>query len=138
MWEPGRPDETAAQRAGACRYWPAKFYSPVVLRICSSMESGSRPACKASPCRRVKTGGPAKVSVGVPPVLFGNHRKTDDLPILLRQYVAGQIVPRVTPEGRLSCSRCIISMITPFCSRPSRFLPYPADLSRAPFVYLTQ
>jgi hypothetical protein len=27
--------------------------------------------------------------------------------------MAGEIVPRVTPEGRLSCSRCMIRIIAP-------------------------
>jgi hypothetical protein len=27
--------------------------------------------------------------------------------------MAREIVPRVTPEGRLSCSRCMITMIAP-------------------------
>jgi hypothetical protein len=31
----------------------------------------------------------------------------------LRQHVADEIVPRVTPEGRLSFSRCMIRMIAP-------------------------
>jgi hypothetical protein len=47
-------------------------------------------------------------------VLLGDRRKADDLPILLRQHVANQIVPRVKPEGRLSCSRCMIRMMAPF------------------------
>jgi hypothetical protein len=33
-------------------------------------------------------------------VRLGDRRKAYDLPILLRQYVADQIVPRVTPEGQ--------------------------------------
>jgi len=38
-------------------------------------------------------------------VVLGDRRKAHDLPILLRQHVTDKIVPRVTPEGRLSCSR---------------------------------
>jgi hypothetical protein len=29
----------------------------------------------------------------------------------MRQHMAGEIIPRVTPEGRLLCSRCMITMI---------------------------
>jgi hypothetical protein len=46
-------------------------------------------------------------------VVFGDRRETHDIPILLRHHMASQIVPRVTPEGRLSCSRCMITMIEP-------------------------
>jgi hypothetical protein len=46
-------------------------------------------------------------------VLFGDGRKAHDLPILLRQHVANKIVTRVKPEGRLSCSRCIIRTMEP-------------------------
>jgi hypothetical protein len=42
-------------------------------------------------------------------LLVGNRREAHDLPRLLRQHVAGEVVPRVKPEGRLSCSRCMIS-----------------------------
>jgi len=51
------------RRPGACWYWPAKLYSPIVRRICSSMGSGSRAGCKASPRRRMNSRGPAKVSI---------------------------------------------------------------------------
>src|SRR5271166_3618350 len=40
--------------AGACWYWPAKLYSPIVRRICSSIASDSRSGCSASPRRRVQ------------------------------------------------------------------------------------
>jgi hypothetical protein len=50
---------------------------------------------------------------GVALVVLGDRRQAHDLPILLRQHVAGEIVPRVMPEGRLSCSRCMIRMIAP-------------------------
>jgi hypothetical protein len=51
----------------------------------------------------------------VPLVLFGDCRKAHEFPILLRQHVTDQIVPRVMPEGRLSCSRCMIRMSAAFC-----------------------
>ena len=46
-------------------------------------------------------------------VLVGDRRETHDLPRLLRQHVAGEVIPRVKPEGRLSCSRCMISTMAP-------------------------
>jgi len=41
-------------------------------------------------------------------VRFGERWQAHDLPCLLRQHMRGQIVPRVTPEGTLSCSRCML------------------------------
>ena len=49
----------------------------------------------------------------VPFVLIGNRRQPRDLPRLLRQHMAREIVPRIMPEGRLSCNRCMISTIAP-------------------------
>ena len=46
-------------------------------------------------------------------VRFGERRQCEALPGFLRQHVAGEVVPRVTPEGRLSCSRCMIRTIAP-------------------------
>jgi hypothetical protein len=46
-------------------------------------------------------------------VAFGDRREAHDIPILLGHHMAGEIVPRVTPEGRLSCSRCMITMTEP-------------------------
>ena len=46
-------------------------------------------------------------------VVLGDCREAHDVPRLLRQHVAGEVVPRVTPEGRLSCSRCMITTMTP-------------------------
>jgi hypothetical protein len=46
-----------------------------------------------------------------------NRREPHHLPPLLRQYMAGEVVPRVTPEGRLSCSRCLISRSQPAVER---------------------
>jgi len=46
-------------------------------------------------------------------VVLGNRRKAHDLPGFLRQHVADEIVPRVTPEGRLSHGRCMISTTAP-------------------------
>jgi hypothetical protein len=46
-------------------------------------------------------------------VVLGDRREAHDLPFLLRQHVADEIVPRVTPEGRLSCSRCIMRTMAP-------------------------
>ena len=46
-------------------------------------------------------------------VRLGERREAHDLPLLLRQHVAREIVPRVMPEGRLSCSRCMINMMAP-------------------------
>src|SRR5208282_2054524 len=48
--------------AGACWYWPAKLYSPIVRRICSSISGGSRSGCKASPALRPKDCHPNTVS----------------------------------------------------------------------------
>ena len=53
-------------------------------------------------------------------VLLGDRRKARDFPILLGKHVSDQIVPRVKPEGRLSCSRCMIRMMAPFCLSFSR------------------
>ena len=73
-------------------------------------------------------------------VVFGDRRKANHLPILLSQHMAGEIVPRVTPEGRLSCSRCMITMIAPVlvslsgcrgCGRTGRSPPV-AGFARAP------
>ena len=50
---------------------------------------------------------------GVGLVVLDDRRKAHDLPILLRQHVAREIVPQVKPEGWLSCSRCMITMIAP-------------------------
>ena len=49
----------------------------------------------------------------VPFVRLGERRQAHDVPILLRHHVTGEVVPRVTPEGRLSCNRCMISTIAP-------------------------
>jgi hypothetical protein len=49
----------------------------------------------------------------MPLVFLGNRRRAYDLPPLLRQHVSGKVVPRVTPEGGLSCRRCMISTIAP-------------------------
>jgi hypothetical protein len=46
-------------------------------------------------------------------VRLGERRQAHDLPFFLRQHMRGQIIPRVKPEGRLSCSRCMISTIAP-------------------------
>jgi hypothetical protein len=124
---PGRLDETAAQRGRGLLVLAGEIVFADRLAYLLSMGSGSRLGCKASPCRRVKT-RPRQGVDQVPPVLFGDRRKTDDLPILLRQYVAGQIVP-VTPEGRLSCSRCMISMTAPFLLTTFSVSPVP---SRSP------
>jgi hypothetical protein len=64
----------------------------------------------APPGKRVR---PQLRVEGVALVVLGDRRQAHDLPILLRQHVAGEIVPRVMPEGRLSCSRCMIRMIAP-------------------------
>jgi hypothetical protein len=48
-------------------------------------------------------------------VLLGDCREAHDLPVLLGQHVADQIIPRVKPKGRLSCNRCMIRMMAPFC-----------------------
>jgi hypothetical protein len=53
-------------------------------------------------------------------VVLGDRRKANHLPILPRHHAAGEIVPRVTPEGRLSCSRCMITMIAPVLVSLSR------------------
>jgi hypothetical protein len=53
---------------------------------------------------------------GLDPVqllFIGDRRETHDLPRLLRQHVIDEVVPRVRPEGRLSCSRCMISTMAP-------------------------
>src|SRR5580693_9267011 len=49
----------------------------------------------------------------VPFVLLGDHRQAHNLSILLCQHMAREVVPRVKPEGRLSCSLCMISTIVP-------------------------
>jgi hypothetical protein len=49
----------------------------------------------------------------VPLVVLGNRRQAHDFPRLLRKHMAGEIVPRITPEGRLSCRRCMISTMAP-------------------------
>jgi hypothetical protein len=49
----------------------------------------------------------------VPFVLLGDHRQAHNLSILLCQHMAREVVPRVKPEGRLSCSPCMISTIAP-------------------------
>jgi hypothetical protein len=49
----------------------------------------------------------------VPFVLLGDHRQAHNLSILLCQHMAREVVPRVKPEGRLSCSLCMISTIAP-------------------------
>jgi hypothetical protein len=46
-------------------------------------------------------------------VVLGDRRTAHDLPIFLRRHVADQIIPRVMLEGRLSCSRCMISTMAP-------------------------
>jgi hypothetical protein len=53
-------------------------------------------------------------------IVVGDRRETHDLPRLLRQHVAGEVIPRVTPEGRLSCSRCMISTMAPVSLSLSR------------------
>ena len=63
------------------------------------MESGSRAGCNASPRRRSKQRAHRAVDDDRL-VILGDRRKADDLPILLRQHMPDQIVPRVTPEGR--------------------------------------
>ena len=74
---------------------------------------------------------------------IGDRLKTHDLPILLRQHVAREIVPQVKPEGWLSCSRCMIRMMAPDrvslsrprgCGRTSRWPPGAELATRPPRV----
>jgi hypothetical protein len=59
---------------------------------------------------RARSRGARQVSLGI----IGDRRETHDPPLLLRQDVAGEVVPWVMPpEGRLSCRRCMISTIAP-------------------------
>jgi hypothetical protein len=44
-------------------------------------------------------------------VVIGDRREAHDFPRFLRQNMALEVVPRVTPEGKLSCGRCMISTI---------------------------
>jgi hypothetical protein len=46
-------------------------------------------------------------------VILGDRRQAEDVLVFLRQHMTDQTVPRVKPEGRLSCSRCMISTIAP-------------------------
>jgi hypothetical protein len=46
-------------------------------------------------------------------ILLGERRQAEDVPVFLAQHMTDQIVPRVKPEGRLSCSRWMISTIAP-------------------------
>jgi hypothetical protein len=43
----------------------------------------------------------------MPFVRLGDHRRAHDVPILLRHYVAGEVVPRVAPDSFL-CSTDLI------------------------------
>jgi hypothetical protein len=49
----------------------------------------------------------------VPFVLLGDRRQAHNLRILLSQHMAREVIPRVKPEGRLSCSLCMIKTIAP-------------------------
>src|SRR5262249_15758164 len=46
-------------------------------------------------------------------VVIGDRREPHHLPRLLLEHVAGEVVPRVMPEGRLSCRRCMINTMAP-------------------------
>ena len=65
---------------------------------------------------RPRSDGARQVSLGI----IGDRREAHHLPRLLLQYVAGEVVPRLTPEGRLSCRRCMISTIAPLSLSLSR------------------
>jgi hypothetical protein len=49
----------------------------------------------------------------VPLAGFGDCRQAHHFPLLLRQHVAGEVIPRAKPEGRLSCNRWMISTMAP-------------------------
>ena len=76
----------------ACWYWAAKLYSPRVRRSGPSISGGSRTGCKTSPALRRKDCRPNTVSNSVPFVLLGDRRQAHNLPLLLRQYMARQVV----------------------------------------------
>src|SRR6516162_1315814 len=87
---------------GACWYWPAKLYSPEGAAelvehfgwLAFRMLRLTRFAAKH--CR------PEHGLDAVPFVCLDDRRTRHDVPILPRQHMAGQMVPRVTPEGRVS------------------------------------
>jgi hypothetical protein len=86
---------------GNCWYPPAKWYLPIIWRIRASVRVPSCGECKGSPCRRgLAFGSPDRLHE-LRLVLFGDRPKARDLPILLRQQMADEIVPWVKPEGRL-------------------------------------
>jgi hypothetical protein len=118
--------------AGACWYWPAKLYSPIPGASEMRHPTGAtharaeRAADLLEHFRRLALGmqclAAASGKIPRPPqrldlpglVFLGDCREAHDVPIFLGQHVADEIVPRVKPEGRLSCSRCMITTIFPF------------------------
>src|SRR6516164_2628791 len=96
---------------GACWYWPAKLYSPIVLRICSSIASGSRAGCSASPRRRSKQrcpNGSSTTNVSSSSAIAG------------RRTISQSSCASTWPTRSSSCSRCMIRMIAPLCLSLSR------------------
>jgi hypothetical protein len=86
---------------GASWYWPDLLEH--LGRLALRMQGVARVAAEGLPTEH-----------GLDPVqliVIGDRRETHDLPRLLRQHMAGEVVPRVKPEGRLSCRRCMISTI---------------------------
>ena len=77
---------------GACWYWPAKLYSPIVRRICASTANGlalrvQRLAAAAREMLR-----PQHRVDEQRLVRLGDRREAHDLPRLLRQHMAGEVV----------------------------------------------
>jgi hypothetical protein len=68
--------------------------------------------------RKQSPHGDRSIAVRIPsrPGAVRRHRRSpggENLPRRLRQHVAGEVVPWVTPEGRPSCSRRMISTMAP-------------------------
>jgi hypothetical protein len=76
-------------------------------RLARRVQGLAAPALEATPPQQTVVKGRL--------VFLGDCRQTHQFPILLSQHVADQIVPRVTPGGRFSCSGCMITTIAPVC-----------------------
>ena len=120
MLEPGRLDQAAAQWRGGLLVLTGEIV--LADRMAEVLEHRDRLAGRMQGLTLMpgqEFWSPDRIH-DLPLVVLGDRRKAHDLPGLLRQHVADEIIPRVTPEGRLSCSRCMISTMAPCCLSLSR------------------
>jgi hypothetical protein len=72
--------------------WPAKLYSPIIRRMRSRVSSGLRSGCSASPPAAPEVAPAADRLDLVHLVGFGRGREAENLPRLLRENMADEVV----------------------------------------------